>query len=381
MNRLLRMGMVMIVFGIIVIGVLIIRKPREQRNEVVLGAILPLTGDVASYGVAVHHGIELATSEINKSGGVGGRRLRVVYEDDRADPQTGVTAARKLIAVDAVPAIIGAVPSSVTLALAPIVTSEQVVLLSPASSSPEITNAGEWVFRNYPSDDLEGRVIADFAAQNGRCRTVGMLTINNEYGNGLQRVYREHFTSLNGSIVYDEKFAEGTRDFRALLSPVRVLRPACMFVVGYSRELGTLIRQARQLGVQAQFLSTVNFFDPQSLTTGGPAVEGVIFTSPVFDPSSPDSTVQKFVSSFVAKFGQQPDVWSAHGYDAVMLLVTAIRQRGSAPNDIRVGLGEIRNYAGVAGMTSFDSQGDVAKPARLLTVRNGAFVPFTAGPP
>ena len=137
-----------------------------------------------------------------------------------------------------------------------------------------------------------------------------------------------------------------------------------------------MIRQARELGIETQFLSTVNFYDEESIKAGGEYVEGVIFSSPVFDPTSDDPNVKSFVQRFRARYQSDPDVWSAHGYDAMELLAYAINKEGFSSDDIKRGLYSIRDFPGVSGKTSFDENGDVEKAARFLTVKQGKFVPL-----
>ena len=281
----------------------------------------------------------------------------------------------KLISVNHVRVIVGAVASSVTLAIAPIAERGRVVLISPASSSPKITSAGDYIFRNYPSDELKGELVASFAIKRGLI-TAGVLTINNDYGTGLNKVFTEAYIKYGGKIAINQNYQEGTKDFRTILAKVKQQLPQCVFVVGYSRELGTLIKQARELGITSQFLSTVNFYDSQSITTGGNAVEGVIFSSPVFDSKSVEPNVQEFVVAFKGRFNKEPDVWSAHGYDALLLVAEAMRTKGFTSQKIRDGLYAIKGFSGVAGKTTLDSNGDAIKEARFLTVKNGEFVSY-----
>ncbi len=366
--------------GIIVILVALafstyyLTKDLNRSDRITIGAILPLTGDAASYGIAIKQGIESALRKINSKGGIKGTPLSVIYEDDKADPKEGVSAINKLISINKVHAIIGAVPSSVTLAIAPIAEKNRVVLLSPASSSPRLTSAGDYIFRNYPSDTLEGKLVAQYVVNN-KYSSSAVITINNDYGNGLDEVFSKEYVSLKGHIVMDEKYNEGETDFRTILAKVKEANPKCIFIVGYSKELGRLVRQARELGIKTQFFSTVNFYDKQSIVSGGTAVEGVVFSSPVFDVNSHQPAVADFVAEYKKAYNENPDVWAAHGYDALLLVVEAMNTRGVSSDNIRDGLYSIKDFPGVSGVTTFDKNGDVIKQARFLTVKNGEFVP------
>ncbi len=358
---------------VMLIALAVWQVTHEQTLQI--GAIMPLTGDVATYGSAIRQGIELAVEKVNDEGGIGGRPLTVLFEDTEADPKKGVMATQKLISINGVPVIIGAVASSVTLASAPVAERNHTVLISAASSSPKITHAGDYIFRNYPSDELEGRLVADFAIRR-KFMTAASITINNDYGNGLNDVFTKRYTEQGGTLVLVDKYLQGTRDFRDLLTKLKGNTPECVFIVGYSKELGTLVKQARELGIKAQFLSTVNFYDAQSIVTGGTAVEGVILSSPVFDANSAKPHVRQFVEAFEKRFGKKPDVWSAHGYDALLLVASVMRSTGVDADSIKEGLYKIKQFPGVSGVTSFDLNGDVHKDARFLTVQSGQFVPY-----
>ncbi|HQP89295.1 MAG TPA: penicillin-binding protein activator, partial [Thermoanaerobaculia bacterium] len=231
------------------------QEPRARVKDVSIGVVVPLTGEVATYGTAILNGVRLAAEELNSSSGI---HFVLKIEDDQANPRVGVAAARKLITIDRTPAVIGAVASSVTLSIAPIAEQSGVVLLSPASSSPKLTHAGAYIFRNYPSDTLEGDLAAAFALKRG-WRRASVVVMNNDYGVGLQEVFVASYRSGGGVILTNDTFNEGTADFRAMLVRLGRDKPDVIFSVGYGRELGTLARQARALGIRAQLLSTVNF--------------------------------------------------------------------------------------------------------------------------
>lgn len=349
-------------------------SPSSSKPSVVtIGLLAPLTGDAATYGQAIKKGVTLALDDFNASHP--DTILTLQSEDTQANPRIGVTAAEKLIQIDKVPAIVGAVASSVTLSVAPIAERSQVVLISPASSSPKITSAGDFIFRNYPSDSLEGRRVAEFTLKHAWQKS-SVLVINNDYGTGLRKVFQQSFENGGGEILSSDLYNEGTTDFRAVLLRIKSLSPAALFIVGYGRELGTIARQAREIGLSAQILSTVNFQDPQTLETGGDAVVGAIYSSPIFDPASPDKSVRDFVARFESRFGQEPDVWAAHGYDALLLVAEACAATNCTSKSIRDHLYQTKNWRGVSGETTFDSYGDVEKPVRFMTVKKGEFVPF-----
>jgi len=347
---------------------------QSARHVVTIGAILPLTGEAAKYGTSSKNGIDLAVSEINKAGGVHSNKLVVIYEDDQATPAKGVSAFQKLATVDKVPAIIGAMASSVTLAVAPIANKEKVVLLSPMSSNPKITESGDYVFRNCVSDLLEGSDMAKCAFQRLKLRRVAILYINNDYGVGLRDVFRKTYTEQGGQVVAAEGFAQGATDFRSQLSKIRATSPDAVYLVGYN-EMIQVFKQARQLGMHAQFLSTIMLNDPDLVKKTEGASEGAILTAWAYDPQSKDKAMRGFVEAYKNRYGTEPDVFAAQAYDATKLIAKAMNDSGVGPDNIMKSLYSIKSYPGASGTTTFDRNGDVVKPLRFLQVSNGAFIP------
>ncbi|MCD4818059.1 MAG: penicillin-binding protein activator [Candidatus Cloacimonetes bacterium] len=373
MKKSIFIAVTIVLIAVIIIAFLQLEKKNKQY---IIGSIMPLSGDVATYGVAIKQGIELAIEQINYNGGINNKLISVIYEDSKAEPKEGVTVFEKLISVNNVDIIIGAVASSVTLAIAPIAEKSQTILFSAASSSPKISNAGDFIFRNYPSDDLEGKIVAEYAYDNGYVNAA-ILTINNDYGIGLNTVFEKEYIELGGKITLNDKYNEGETNFFPILTKIQENEPQCIFIVGYGKDLGLLVKQAINLGIKSQFFSTVNFYDERSITSGGTAVEGVIFSSPVFDSESENENILKFVKTFKSKFGKKPDVWSAHSYDATLIIADAISRTGNFNvNEIKNEIYLIKNFNGVSGLTTFDKNGDVMKEAKFLTVKKGKFIPL-----
>ncbi|MCX6844289.1 MAG: ABC transporter substrate-binding protein [candidate division WOR-3 bacterium] len=346
-------------------------RPGETR----IGVILPLTGDMAKYGKTISAAADLAVDEINKKQATSGLKFKLVFEDDQLNPTTGASAARKLIDVDKVSAIIGSYASSVTLAVAPIAESSHVVLLSPGSSSPKITEAGDYVFRNCVSDVYEGSEMAKFAYDKAKLRTCAILYVNNEFGVGLRDVFRKKFEELGGKVVANESYEQGSTDYRTQLAKTGIAKPEAIYLVGY-QEMATIFRQAKQLGIKSQWLATTMLND-QSLVDKIPsgAADGAIFASWQYSPDNPDTLVQGFVARFRARAGMDPDVFAANTYDAVYLLGEAAA-KGSSREALRAGLAKIVGFQGVTGETSFDKNGDVQKPIVFRTITAGKIVNY-----
>jgi len=349
----------------------------QPKSDIKIGAILPLTGDAAKWGQASKNAIDLAVEGINKSGGISGRKVAVLFEDDRGGVTDATNAMTKLVKVDKVPLVLGTLFSSATLAIAPIANENKVVLLSPASSAPKITQAGDFIFRNCASDVYEGGIMAGFVHDTLKYRKVGVAYINNDYGLGLKTEFETAFKAKGGEIVASEAFDQGATDFRSLLLKIKAAAPDAIYLPGYPPEMGRLLRQAKELGINKQFLSVVIFEDPRVLELAGGAAEGVIYSCQIFDPTSGEANVRKFVTAYKTKYGSDPDIYAGLSYDAMNIAALAIKNGGTTGGGIRDALYKIRDFPGVTGVTTFDQNGDVTKPIGLKMVRNGKFEWYT----
>jgi branched-chain amino acid transport system substrate-binding protein len=351
----------------------VMTKPHGNAKEVTVGAILPLTGQGAAYGESAKRGMDLAVQQVNSMGGIGGRLIRIVYEDSQGDPKAGVSAFQKLVTVDRVPAVLGDLLSSVTLSMAPIANRREVILLSPASSAPKLTQSGEYVFRNCPSDVYEGTVMANYAYKTLGLKRVAILRINNEYGVGIGGVFRSAFTEKGGTIVTEEAYNENSTDFRTQITKISSQNPEAVYLLGY-KQMGYILRQAKELGFTPQFLSTVTFEDPEILKLAGNSAEGVIYSASKFSPESKDNVIQRFVGAYRSSYQSEPNIFAGLSYDAVQILVIAMRDGGTQSNEIMGALHRVKDYPGVAGETTIDANGDAILTPVLKTVRGGAFV-------
>lgn len=346
---------------------------KKEDKEIKIGAILPLTGDAALYGDSLKKGVDLALTQINSKGGIKGRPVTVNYEDSKAVPADGVAAFKKLVDVNRVIAVIGDAVSSVTLAFAPIAEKNRVVVLSPLSSAPALTNAGDFIFRNVPSDLYGGRVAAYFSVKDQGWKKIAILYINNDFGVGLKRVFWESVESLGSKIVAGEGYEAGGRDFRTQLLKIRATNPEAIFIIGYG-EVSQILIQAKEIGLKTKFLGTGLLEDPNVIKLAKEAAEGIYFTQLQYDATSDDSIVKDFVGLFTRKYNSKPDIIAAYGYDAMLVLATAIEKSNLTSGGIRDQLYKIKNFHGVTGDIAFDKNGDVIQPMGIKTVKNGEFV-------
>jgi len=341
-----------------------------------VGAIVSRSGAASSYGDQVARGFDLAVEQINAGGGVGGRMLELLYRDDSTNPEIGLAALRELVENERVSIVLGAVSSKVTLRLAPYCERRRVVLISPSASAPQLTEAGEYIFRTFPSDVLEGASMADFARDLGLDR-VAVLAVDNDYGASLASVFAERLRASGGSLVASLTFPEG--DAAAIADAVAALpglAPRGLYIPAYVGDLATALTRLRETNLRPIVLGTSSA-TPELLRAAGPAAENLVFPMPSFDATADSAAVRAFVTAFDARYATEPDVYAAHAYDAVRVLAAAVTLAASwDPAQVRDALLRIDNYEGATGRLAFDRKGDVIQYPRLYVVRGGQFVAY-----
>jgi len=348
-----------------------------QADEIVFGGALPLTGEsLAEYGKRCQAGMDLAVEHINEGGGINGQTLRIQYEDTEGSPTAGVSALRKLIDVHYVRVVIGAVGSSITLAMEPIATENEVILFSPASSSPKLTGKSRFFFRNWPSDVFEATALAQFVYHELDIRSVGILWVNNDYGLGLKDEFKREFEELAGRVPAIETYEQDATDFRTQLARISASGPEAIYLAGYHREMAAATRQIRELGLTVQILGDGDYGVDELLVLAGDAAEGAIYSIPEYNPEADDQAVREFSAAFEAEYGRQSSIFEANGYDAVRVLALAVEEAGLDTNNMVEFLVSLKDYPGASGLTTFGEMGEVVKPVAIRTVRNGEFVDY-----
>jgi branched-chain amino acid transport system substrate-binding protein len=314
----------------------------------------------------------MAVDEVNAAGGLLGRPVRVIVEDDQGRPEEAQTVVTKLITSDRVVAVLGEVASSRTLAAAPVAQSNGVPMVSPSSTNPAVTEVGDYIFRVCFIDPFQGLVMAKFARNSLGVTNVAVLRdIRNDYSVGLADVFVENFTQMGGTIVADESYSEGDTDFSAQLTAIRSRSPQAIFVPGYYTEVGLIARQARSLGITAPLLGGDGWDSPSLIEIGGEALEGSYFSNH-YSVDDPSPAIQKFVTDYRTRFGETPDALAGLGYDAAMILFDAITRAGSTDGAaIRDALAQTSGFAGVTGTITLDANRNAVKPAVVLEVRDG----------
>ncbi|MEK7390619.1 MAG: ABC transporter substrate-binding protein [Patescibacteria group bacterium] len=338
-----------------------------------LGFIGPLTSDAAVYGIDEQNAVTLAVEEINQSGGISGRRIEVIYEDGKCTGKDAATAAQKLINIDKVKIILGGICSSETLAMAPITEQNKVLVFSALSSSPEITKAGDYVFRNSPSDLDVAKGYADYIFKKAGYKNIAVLSENTDYGMGVRQVFSEAFKNLGGMIVADEVFRQGERDFRVQLAKIKSANPQAVFINPQAGITGGLVlKQLKELGVTTPIFSVFVFSGEDARVAAGGSAEGLVFFDVVGLTTEKGKEFRdKFISRFSKIGGSDYDVGAR--YDSVYILADAMKKCSEDTDCLKRYLYNLDWYDGVIGRYKFDENGDVVgiNPLTPKTIRGG----------
>jgi len=348
---------------------------RAGDDDVIrIGAIFPLTGRVAHFGVASRDGGLLAVEQINEAGGLLGKRVVLLSEDDQGTPAMTIDAFSRLTMRERVNLIFGSSTSGATMAITELAQDLGIVVMTPSATNINITRAGDFIFRACFTDPFQGAVNADFAFYNlGVSRAAVLFDVGADYNRGLAEAFRDRFVSLGGEIVAWETYMTGARDFSSQVTRIRATEPELVFLPNYYEDVALQIRQLRAQGVAATLLGG-DGWDGLTDHIGAEAIGG--FWSSGFSVDTPDPRGVAFVEAFEARFNQPATQFAALGYDAIRLLAAAIEIAGSAdPAAVRDALMEVDDYF-VTGRIRFDENRNPIKRVVFLEIqeRDGGLV-------
>lgn len=337
-----------------------------------VGALIPLSGDGASYGIPLQHVAQHAIETINNTGGIKGKKLEFIFEDGGCNPDTANRGIQKLVTVNKVKVVYGGFCSSETLAAAPIVEQNKVVLLSPGSSNPDITTAGDYVFRNYPSDSSQGKVLAEYAVKQGY-KKVGVIAEQQPYTLGIQKVFEKEFKASGGE-VFMETYLSDASDFRTQILKLKGEKVDAYLIDPQTPvKAALLFKQMEEASVKGPFiLIDVILGDTKLITQYKDLLEGAVGGEATYDRQHPDMlALQKWY-----KEQYKEDLpyltYMATSYDAVYIIKEAIESAGYDADGVKKYLYGIKDRKGLAGSLTIDENGDPISGHILRVVKAGA---------
>lgn len=346
----------------------------DSGDTIKIGEFASLTGATASFGTASHNGAIMVIDAANAAGGVLGKKIKLITEDDQSKPGEAATAVRKLISRDRVVALIGEIASSRSLEAAPIAQQSKIPMVSPGSTNPNVTKVGDYIFRVCFIDPFQGTVMAKFTLNSLKKTRIAVLTdVRQDYSVGLAQFYKEYLTKNGGTIVSEQSYSSGDQDFKAQLTSIKASNPEAIFVPGYYNEVGLVARQARELGITVPILGGDGWDSPTLAQIGGPALENTFFSNH-FSVEDKNPVIQDFVRNYKTRFNKDPDGMAALGFDAAKVLLDAMTRAGSTePAKVREALAATKDFDGVTGRISIDAERNATKPAVVLTIKDGQF--------
>ena len=348
-----------------------------------IAAVVPLTGQAKAFGEAAIKGARVAEAEINAGGGVMGRRLELVPIDNRSTPLTAKQAAETAVK-RGVMGVVGAIWSTHSLAVAPVLQKAGIPMISPGSTAPEVTRVGDFIFRTCYTDDFQGKLMANFASQSLKGRRAAVfININETYSQILARYFMDAFVKNEGAMITQASYKSTAVDFKAILAPLLSAPPDVVFIPGYTRDSGLLIRQANGMGIRTTFLGGDAWEAAISLIAGEAALEGSYFSTH-WHPQVPYPKSRQFIARYAAAYGEEDiSPFSALAYDALWLFAEAARAAASVdPQKVRNALAGITGFEGATGAIIFDANGDpLRKGASIMKYNGGRWVFYKAFTP
>jgi branched-chain amino acid transport system substrate-binding protein len=341
-----------------------------------VGAYLSLSGAQTEFGTQTREGIELAVEEINKTGGPKGKPMKVLYEDDKSNPQEASNKVLQLITRDKVVALLGEVASSRSKAGGIVATKHKVPMITPSSTNPDVTQVGPFVFRVCFTDDVQGQLGARFAVQTLGKKRIAILYATDElYASGLASEFEQEAKKLGAEIVAKKGFLQTETNFTTYINDLKSANPDIIYAPNYYNHMVLIARQAKAVGLSGgMFLGGDGWDGPSLLTDAGDEIEGAYFTNH-YASDVPWENSRKFVAAFKAKHeGREPSSLAAMGYDAALVLADAIgRARDASPESIRDAIAATKNFPAATGTISFDAQRNADKPIVVVQIKDKKF--------
>ena len=345
-----------------------------------IGAILPLTGRAAMLGENVRHGMELAAEDINARGGINGRTLEITFGDSKNDPKEGVSLMNRFTSVDRLPAVVCAM-TPITAPLIPIAERHGTVLFATMVSSPKFADKSKNLFRCFTRAATEVPPLAKLAYEQMGLRNIVVLFVDDDFGQGYAETFKDAFEKAGGTVVEEVPYPRGGSDFRNTIVKLKSIEADGIYLVGYDKAMGLIPKQIREMGIEQQILANASAATPVYAQIAGEAAEGITLMNFAFSTRNPQTEEGKqLVERYRERFGDTPLVLTVIGYDIVGLLANAIETTGASADQIRDGLLAIKDYDGVIGKLTVQSDGEVDLPLMPLVMRGGKPTPFVASP-
>jgi branched-chain amino acid transport system substrate-binding protein len=338
-------------------------------DTIKIGAIGPLSGAASTYGISVKEGAQLLEKEVNSAGGINGKKIKFIFEDDQADPNSSMQAFNKLVDSEKVSAILGPVTSGATLAVAPNATAKQIPMITPTATEPTITKVGgDYMFRGCFVDSFQGDVLGKYASEKLKSKTAAVLyNSGSDYSKGIADSFKAKFEGAGGKVGEFLTYNDKDTDFKAQLTKIKTLNPDVIVLPDYYNVVGLIAKQARDMGIKSQFLGGDGWESEELTKIGGDAVNGSLYINHYYSGDQ-DASVKTFVDSYKKEYNKEPDAFAALSYDTSKILVKAIEKAGKTDGAaIKEALAGMEMNS-VTGNIKFGSDRSAIKSAAIIKV-------------
>ena len=351
----------------------------KASDEIKIGVVSEMTGSNATYGTSVVNGMKLALKEVNDKGGVNGKKVSIVVADSKSEPAEAANAMSKLVNQDKTPVVMGIFTSSSAIAAANVSESAKVPFLAIGATNPKVTlddKTGKVkpnTFRVCFIDPFQGTVGADFVLNELKLKKAVIFVDNSsDYSKGLASFFKQAYTSKGGEIVGEEAYLQKDTDFKAVLTKIKTMNPEILYVPGYYEEVGKIIKQARELGMNLPIVGGDGWDSPKlSEIAGAGPLNNTFFTNH-YSPDDTSEASKAFVDAYVKAYNQKPDAPAVLGYDGARLMIDAISRAGGTDGaKVSKALAETKNYKAVTGDTSLNETHDAVKSAVIIEFKDG----------
>ncbi|MFU0825186.1 ABC transporter substrate-binding protein [Clostridium sp.] len=343
-----------------------------------IGLDYELSGQVATYGQSLVQGIELAFEEINKTGGVLGKQIEAVKVDNKSEPAEAANVASKLATRDKVVAILGPATSGNTKGAAPVAIQNKVPLISASATADDVTvdsngKVREFIFKTCFSDSFQGVIMANFAYEDlGKKNVVLLVDSASDYSKGLSKSFKETFEKFGGKVLSEEAYQSKDTNFKAVLTNIKGLNPDVIYLPGYYEEVGLIIKQARELGINIPILGGDGYESPKLLELAGKSALNEVYFTNHYSSKDTSSEVVKFQKAFKDKYNKEPDAFNALGYDLAYFCADALKRAGEAdPMKLKDALASTKDFKGVTGTITIDENHNPIKSITILQMKDG----------
>lgn len=346
------------------------KKTTEKNSPIKIGAMLPLSGDLAEYGESGKQGLTIALDEFKAKHK--DLTCDIIIEDDKADVKVALSSLNKLITTDNVKIVVGAMASGVTLGVAPTANKKKIILIAPTSTASDVTNAGDYIFRVCVSDAYEGKSMADYITNNFKDKRVGVVYINNDYGVGLKKNFIESATAEKLNIVLENGYNPTQKDFRSIINKLKSEKVELLYIVAQKEQI-VFFSQCKEQNYKPQFTGSTMIEDNDLLSKLGNFLNGTFYTYRSYNATDTGATTKYFVDTYKKKFNKVPDFYAASVYDATKLALQTAFDCSTNNTDPKTYLYSVKNFNGVTGLITFDKNGDVQQGFSIKAVKEEHF--------